>query len=138
MPHQERQFHRKSRRRDERRLTAPPSPVVGTAQDRWMALAIAFLLAAVTLLVFWPVRQYDFVNFDDPQYVTDNPHVLGGLTWDNVAWAFQTTQADSGIRSPGCRTCSTWRFLGKALRIAHDECDFHVANTVILFCFFAK
>ena len=30
----------------------------------------------------------DFVNYDDDIYVTENPHVQGGLTWDTVKWAF--------------------------------------------------
>jgi tetratricopeptide (TPR) repeat protein len=37
---------------------------------------------------YWPVRNYDFVNFDDDEYVYDNPHVKTGLTPGNVAWAF--------------------------------------------------
>jgi len=32
--------------------------------------------------------QCGFVNFDDPDYVTANPHVQGGLTWGAVKWAF--------------------------------------------------
>jgi hypothetical protein len=29
-----------------------------------------------------------FINYDDPVYVTENPHVRGGLTWEGVRWAF--------------------------------------------------
>ena len=43
-----------------------------------------------TLAVFWPATKCDFVNFDDPDYFTTNPHVLSGLTAGNVAWAFTT------------------------------------------------
>ncbi len=32
-----------------------------------------------------------FVNFDDDRYVTENPHVLAGLTWDTVKWALTST-----------------------------------------------
>lgn len=34
------------------------------------------------------MRTHSFINFDDPEYVSANPHVLGGLTWDGVRWAF--------------------------------------------------
>ncbi|HYV98845.1 MAG TPA: tetratricopeptide repeat protein [Gemmatimonadaceae bacterium] len=44
-------------------------------------------LAAVTLLVFIRVTGNGFINFDDDAYITTNPHVLGGLTADNVRWA---------------------------------------------------
>lgn len=34
----------------------------------------------------------DFVNYDDPDYFTSNPHVLSGLNVDNIIWAFSTGQ----------------------------------------------
>jgi protein O-mannosyl-transferase len=36
-----------------------------------------------------------FLNYDDPVYVTRNPHLTGGLTWANVTWAFQTGYASN-------------------------------------------
>jgi hypothetical protein len=41
---------------------------------------VGLLLTAVTLPVFWPVLLNDFVNYDDPFYVTENPHLQPGLT----------------------------------------------------------
>jgi len=52
------------------------------------------VLILATLAVFWQVNQYDFVNGDDPVYVTDNIHVKSGITWDGLRWAFSTTHAD--------------------------------------------
>lgn len=43
---------------------------------------------AVTLTVYWPVRQCDFVNYDDDFYVTANAEVQQGLNLDTIAWAF--------------------------------------------------
>jgi Flp pilus assembly protein TadD len=43
--------------------------------------------------VFAPVLWHDFVNFDDPVYVLDNPIVADGLTWTGVVRAFTTIQA---------------------------------------------
>jgi Flp pilus assembly protein TadD len=54
-----------------------------------MRLAIA--AAALVLLVagvFAPVRHHDFVDYDDPEFVVDNPHVAGGLSRASVRWAF--------------------------------------------------
>ena len=51
------------------------------------------LLSAVTLAAFWPIIHNDFVSYDDRDYVTENPHVLGGLTWANAGWAFQAGHA---------------------------------------------
>jgi len=46
-----------------------------------------------TLLVFWQVRNFDFVNYDDGDYVYENPHVLNGLTADGVIWVFTTNRS---------------------------------------------
>jgi tetratricopeptide (TPR) repeat protein len=46
-----------------------------------------------TLLVYAPVYRFGFVNFDDPDYVTNNPHVRNGLTMDGIVWAVTSTEA---------------------------------------------
>ena len=47
-------------------------------------------LALLTLIAYWPVRHFGFVNYDDYQYVCKNPHIASGLTRSNIAWAFTT------------------------------------------------
>ena len=56
---------------------------------------ICVVLAATTLIVFWPVTRCDFLNYDDPDYFTSNPRVLSGLTPANFTWALTTGQADN-------------------------------------------
>jgi len=46
------------------------------------------LLFCGVLLVFAPVHRHEFVNFDDPGYITENPQVRAGLTRAGIAWAF--------------------------------------------------
>ncbi|MCX8092053.1 MAG: hypothetical protein N3I86_14160, partial [Verrucomicrobiae bacterium] len=64
-----------------------------TCSDRRVALAVAVLLAAVTLGVYAPVLRHDFVNMDDQVYVTENFHVQQGLRWASVRWAFTNLDA---------------------------------------------
>ncbi len=52
---------------------------------------IAALLFAATLLLYSNTLNNGFVNYDDPAYVTSNPHVLQGLSWSNVRWALTST-----------------------------------------------
>ena len=40
--------------------------------------------------MYGEVWYYDLVTFDDPQYVSENPNVLGGLTAQGVWWALTT------------------------------------------------
>jgi protein O-mannosyl-transferase len=56
-------------------------------------LLLALLLALVTVAVYSHVLRNDFVNYDDPEYVTNNAHVLQGLTWHGLAWAMTATDA---------------------------------------------
>jgi Flp pilus assembly protein TadD len=48
---------------------------------------LALLLALGTAAVYAPAMRNGFVNLDDPDYVTRNPYVLGGLTWTDIHWA---------------------------------------------------
>ena len=47
-------------------------------------------IAALTLVVYVQLLGFDFVRFDDPRYVTENPVVRAGLSLDGVVWAFTT------------------------------------------------
>jgi len=53
----------------------------------WLFCVFLALLAAK---VYGEVFHHDFIRFDTPRYVTKNPPVLAGLTWDGVKWAFTT------------------------------------------------
>jgi protein O-mannosyl-transferase len=62
-----------------------PSPT-----SRHTPLIVAALLAVLVLFVFAQVRRHDFLNYDDPIYVTANPVVQRGLTADGIGWAFRS------------------------------------------------
>ena len=57
--------------------------------------AIYIVLAAVTVLVYLPMLRHGFVNYDDPDYITNNSHVKAGLTWPGIVWAFQSREASN-------------------------------------------
>ncbi|HEY6303446.1 MAG TPA: tetratricopeptide repeat protein [Terriglobales bacterium] len=50
-------------------------------------------LALATIALYNPVTRAPFLNFDDVVYVTENPQVHAGLTWNTVIWAFHTSEA---------------------------------------------
>src|SRR3990172_9165803 len=50
-------------------------------------------LSLLVFLAFSPVLDNDFINYDDPPYVTDNPNVLGGVTAENIRWAFSAVHS---------------------------------------------
>jgi len=55
-------------------------------------LLIGFLLAAVTLILYWPVQSFDFV-YDDELYITENRPVHDGLSTEGLKWSFTTFRA---------------------------------------------
>lgn len=72
---------------NEANRTAP----AGTQQANGrLILLLVVLLAVGTLVLYAPALRNGFVNFDDTDYVTQNVHVLQGLSWANIKWAFGT------------------------------------------------
>jgi len=53
---------------------------------KWV-IALSLLLGACTVLVYLPVLNFGFINWDDNNYVYDNPH-LPALDIRFVRWAF--------------------------------------------------
>ena len=62
-------------------------------RNRRLVVGICLSLAAITLLLYWPVTGHEFLTFDDHQYLTENFHVRNGLTWSGIVWAFQSGYA---------------------------------------------
>jgi tetratricopeptide (TPR) repeat protein len=100
----------------------------------WRSPWVELGLAGLTLIVYAQARQFQFVNWDDPIYVTENATVLGGLSWHSAWWAL--TSGDSPYWHP-----LTW--LSHLLDVslfglnagAHHAMSvaFHAANTLLLF-----
>jgi len=58
-----------------------------------ISLWIAIALALVTVAVFCPVTSFQFVNYDDTDFVTANPHVQAGLSAEGFKWAWTSEVA---------------------------------------------
>jgi tetratricopeptide (TPR) repeat protein len=95
---------------------------------------ISLLLVAATVAVFWQVGSHDFTGLDDGIYVTQNRHVVEGLTREGIAWAFSR-------RTVGLWHPLTWLSLmldsqiyGRNPTGFHfTNLGFHLANVLLLF-----
>jgi tetratricopeptide (TPR) repeat protein len=58
-----------------------------------LTVLLAILIATSALAVYASAIHNGFVNYDDPDYVTTNRHVLQGLNRGNVVWAFTESYA---------------------------------------------
>jgi Tfp pilus assembly protein PilF len=90
-------------------------------------------------LVYWQVRNFDFVDYDDNLYVYDNQHVLAGLNLQNIEWAFTTGHASNWHPLTWLSLmldCSI--FGGKPGPMHLVNVAFHIANTLLLFAVFNR
>ncbi len=82
-----------TRKHDKPRLAKPNDPCEPRKPASRAAWAVCGLLAVAVWLVFGQTLHHEFVNYDDPLYVTETPLVTGGLSLQAVQWAFSTTRA---------------------------------------------
>ena len=79
-------------------MIGQPSPLkvpvgAGRWEQRWRVPAVCLVLAAITFAVFGQTLTHEFVDYDDDDYVYDNPMVARGLTLKGIVWAFTSTHA---------------------------------------------
>jgi Flp pilus assembly protein TadD len=92
------------------------------------------LLVLTVMVVFLPALQNDFINYDDPEYVTDNPHVQNGLTWEGIRWAFVTTAASNWHPLTWLSHMADRQFFGPKSWGHHlSSVILHALNTGLLF-----
>ena len=102
-------------------------------------IAVGFSLMAVTLAAYWPVTGFEFVNLDDPDYVTANPFVARGLTWSGLLWAFQASHAGNWHPLTWLSHMLDVQMFGLNAGPHHlVNLLFHLANTVLLFLLFQR
>ena len=103
---------------------------------------IAILIfTGIICLIYSGALSFDFINFDDPVYVTDNPAVKSGINFESISWAF-------GIHSDICMYWQPVAWLSHMLDCELHDIDagkhhltsiiLHLLNTIILFILLRK
>ncbi len=96
-------------------------------------------LALGTITVFWQVRNFEFVVYDDNFYITDNQHVLNGLTTDNIVWAFTTGHAANWHPLTWLSLMLDCQLFGPNPGWMHlMNLILHLANTLLVFAILKK
>jgi tetratricopeptide (TPR) repeat protein len=100
---------------------------------------IGWWLVLITLLAYLPGLRNGFVNFDDPDYVTQNPVVQAGLTWPGIQWAFTGWHASNWhplTWLSHMADCQLFRLNPAGHHLV--SLLFHAANVGLLFHFWRK
>lgn len=74
-----------------------PSSVqpVAAAPPACVPLLVSIGIAVLCCIVFGKAGRFGFTNFDDQDYVYENPEIISGLTWHGITWAFTHVHADN-------------------------------------------
>jgi len=103
--------------------------------DLWICLLLLLAVCAV----YAPVHAFDFVNYDDPQYVRDNPHVREGLTVAAVRWAFTSGELANWFPITRLSHMLDAQFFGIHAGPQHvTGVFFHAAAALFLFLFLRR
>jgi len=95
---------------------------------------ICFLLLIAVLAVYWNVQGFDFIRYDDPQYVMENPVVQSGLTIPGIRWAL--TDISTGYWHPltWISLMADYELYGMNAGGYHlTNLLLHIANAMLLF-----
>lgn len=112
----------------------PPEPTF-SGQALWVCLA----LIAASFVVYASVWRHEFVTLDDTVYVTQNPPVSRGLTWQGVWWAFATGHASNWHPVTWLSHMLDVQLYGMNAGPHHlSNLLLHIANTLLLFGVFHR
>jgi hypothetical protein len=77
-----------------RRFSVTQTECPNSRSRKWTAtLFICIALTAITWFVFGQTLSFGFINYDDPEWVSENPYITRGITTQGVAWALTAVQA---------------------------------------------
>lgn len=97
-------------------------------------ILIGIFLVFATLSVYWQVKDFEFVSYDDNDYITANAHVQKGLTWDSVMWVFTTGHSANWHPLTWLSHMLDIQLYGLSPGPHHiTNVLFHMANTLLLF-----
>ena len=120
-----------SKRRKARQASGNKAkPTENQYLQHWLALCLIVATAAV----FAPLLGHDFLEYDDPLYVTANPDVQAGLTLEGLRWAWTTNHAANWHPVTWVSHLVDVELFGLEPWGHHlMSLLFHIANTLLLF-----
>ena len=98
------------------------------------AVLVCLLLILAIVAAYWPINHAGFLNFDDNQYVTNNPRVFLGFSPVSLKWAFTTFHASNWHPLTWLSHVLDCQIFGYRPAAHHwVNVGFHCANSCLLF-----
>lgn len=112
---------------------------MGRSTERNRVLLIYLLLAVSAFIVFFQVYSFDFINYDDPAYVYENPNIQSGITFETIKWAFSATRCSNWHPLTWLSHSLDWQIFGFNPGGHHyTNLIFHIINTLLVFAVFKQ
>ncbi|HZL42166.1 MAG TPA: tetratricopeptide repeat protein [Verrucomicrobiae bacterium] len=103
-------------------------------RSNFRGIIFCVFLALAVFIVFGQTVRHDFVNYDDEEYFSANPHILSGLNWTSIRWALATTYASNWHPLTWWSLMADVQFFGPGPFGPHlTNLLFHAANTLLVF-----
>jgi hypothetical protein len=109
------------------------------ASNKTRHFLIAFALLLLCVLAYSPVFQNKFISYDDIPYITNNPWLKTGITFENIKWAFTTRYRSNWHPLTWLSHMLDYKLYGLDSTGHHvTNLLFHTANTIFLFLIFQR
>ena len=102
-------------------------------------LVVSLCLIVAIIIAYAQVSNFDFVGYDDQEYITENSHVQEGLTLESLIWAFTSFHSANWHPLTWLSHMLDCELYGSNPMGHHwTNVQFHIANTLLLFFIFFK
>ena len=107
---------------------------VGLVSTRQTKIMIILILVVMTLSVYWPVQNFEFVTYDDQIYITKNYQIQSGLTFKTFIYSFTDTRTSNWHPLTMLSHALDWQLFGNKAGGHHwMNLIMHIFNTILLF-----
>ncbi|MFA5291897.1 MAG: tetratricopeptide repeat protein [Phycisphaerae bacterium] len=102
-------------------------------------IIISICIVVTIFIAYEPLRHNGFVIYDDQNYITENPHITGGITQDSIIWAFTKSHAANWHPLTWLGHIIDYQIFGlNPLGYHLVSLLLHIANSLLVFWLFSR
>ncbi len=107
---------------------------IGSARSRQKKIIIILVLVVLILAAYWQVQNFEFINYDDQDYVTSNYRIQSAVTLKSIIGTFTDTHTGNWHPLTMLSHMLDWQLFGEKAGGHHwTSVIIHIFNTVLLF-----
>jgi tetratricopeptide (TPR) repeat protein len=101
------------------------------------SILVFLMLIILTLFVYWPVQNCEFISYDDSDYVTANYRIQSGITFQSIGTTFTDIHTSNWHPLTMISHMLDWELFGDRAGGHHwTNVMIHIFNTILLFLLF--